>query len=297
MTPLRPDRELVDRITRLAGGSPVAWVRRTGGYTPAERWVATLPDGSSVFIKMATTRLTARWLRQEVRIYESLNVRCVPNVLAWEEHEERPLLVMQDLTYAHWPPPWTHRNVEAVLEALAEVAAAPVPGHLPAASDTLLASGAHWGAVADDPADFLSLGLCSVAWLERSLPTLLAAEARAPVAGDALLHLDVRSDNLCFGDEDEAILIDWSHASRGAAKLDVAFLLPSLQFEGGPAPETVMPAEPEYAAFVSGFFAGRAGQPVIPLAPFVRRVQREQLSTALPWAIRALELPPLDGAA
>ena len=52
-----------------------------------------------------------------------------------------------------------------------------------------------------------------------------------------------------------------------------------------------MPGAPEVAALVSGFFASRAGLPIIPDAPFVRRVQREQLSTALPWVQRALGLP------
>ena len=94
-------------------------------------------------------------------------------------------------------------------------------------------------------------------------------------------------------DEDEPVLIDWCHAARGPAKLDIAFWLPSLQFECGPEPESILPDEPGYAALISGFFAARAGLAIIPSAPFVRRVQQEQLSTALPWAIRELQLPPL----
>ncbi len=46
---------------------------------------------------------------------------------------------------------------------------------------------------------------------------------------------------------------------------------------------------------MSGFFAGRAGKPPIPNAPQVREVQLSQLRSALPWAQRALRLPPLDG--
>ena len=46
---------------------------------------------------------------------------------------------------------------------------------------------------------------------------------------------------------------------------------------------------------MSGYFAARAGLPVIPNAPRVRAVQLAQLRTALPWAQRALGLPPLDG--
>ena len=84
--------------------------------------------------------------------------------------------------------------------------------------------------------------------------------------------------------------IDWAEACRSSAAVDLGFFLPSLAFEGGPPPETILPDAPEIAAAVAGFFAARAGLPDIPLSPFVRRVQREQLSTSLPWAARALGL-------
>lgn len=290
-----PDLETQERIAKICHARPVAWVRRIGGYSPAERWVATLPDGSTVFAKVATTPLIAGWLRQEARIYAELQAQCMPAIAAFEDDPERPMLIMEDLTYAHWPPPWSWRNVEAVRGMLAEVSATPAPDFLPRASESIFQTGAHWQEVARDPRPFLSLGVCSDEWLESALPVLLAAEASAELEGDSVLHMDVRSDNLCFADEDEPVLIDWCHAARGAAKLDIAFWLPSLQFEGGPEPGSILPGEPGYAALIAGFFAARAGLEVIPDAPFVRRVQREQLSTALPWAIRELELPPLDG--
>lgn len=289
-----PDTDTQGRVARICRATPVAWVRRTGGYSPAERWVATLPDGSTVFAKVATTPLVARWLRQEARIYSEVQAQCMPAIAAFEDDPERPMLIMEDLTYAHWPPPWSWRNVEAVRASLAAVSSIPAPDFLPSATEAIFQTGQQWQAVARDPRPFLSLGLCDTTWLDAALPTLLAAEASAVMEGNSLLHMDVRSDNLCFADEDEPVLLDWSHAARGPAKLDVAFWLPSLQFEGGPAPETILPDEPGYAALISGFFAARAGQDVIPDAPFVRRVQLEQLSMALPWAIRQLELPPLD---
>jgi hypothetical protein len=89
------------------------------------------------------------------------------------------------------------------------------------------------------------------------------------------------------------VFVDWNLACRSNARLDLGFWLPSLQFEGGPAPEAILPDAPEVAAWVAGFFAARAGLPEVPDAPRVRLVQRQQLATALPWAIRALELPPL----
>ena len=63
------------------------------------------------------------------------------------------------------------------------------------------------------------------------------------------------------------------------------------------APHVARTRERPLAAVISGFFAERAGKPVIPTAPRVRVVQTQQLRTALPWAARALGLPALDGPA
>jgi hypothetical protein len=87
--------------------------------------------------------------------------------------------------------------------------------------------------------------------------------------------------------------INWAEACLGNPALDLGFWLPSLCFEGGPRLDELLPNSPEVAAWVSGFFAARAGLPEISDAPFVRRVQREQLSTSLPWVARALRLGDL----
>ena len=151
--------------------------------------------------------------------------------------------------------------------------------------------GDDWRDVATDPAPFLALGLCSAAWLDAALPILADAAAAAPLAGDALTHGDIRSDNVCFRDG-RAIVIDWNHAALGNPDADIAFWLPSLHEEGGPAPEAILPDAPGLAAWVAGFFCAHAGGPPIPDAPHVRPLQVRQSRTALPWAARALGLPP-----
>jgi thiamine kinase-like enzyme len=108
------------------------------------------------------------------------------------------------------------------------------------------------------------------------------------------VHCDVRSDNLCLRDG-RAVFIDWNHACIGNALVDIAGWLPSLQADGGPAPDDVSgPEMTEIAAFLAGYWAYSAGQPPVPDAPRVRPLQLRQLKTALPWALRALGLPPLD---
>jgi hypothetical protein len=268
------------------------------GYTNNERAIVRFRDGSSVFAKHAVDDLTADWLRTERRMYETLaSLDCVPRLVAWIEGE-RPLLVIEDLSDATWPPPWDRAQVDAVVSSLGQLAGFQLPDGL-----QLLEDGEKpddgWQRIMSDPREFLSLGLCDRGWLERNGPVLASASAAAPLAGPSLLHGDVRSDNLCFRDG-SALLIDWNGVCIGNPVFDVAFFLPSLESEGGPAPEEVLPdCPPELVAFVSGFFASRAGQPLLPHAPLVRQVQASQLKTALPWAARSLGIaepvPPRSG--
>jgi hypothetical protein len=263
----------------------------TGGYTHNVRVVATLRDGRSVFAKRAVDEVTAAWLRQEHRMYEALGDKpFMAELVGWID-SELPILVLEDLSAAIWPPPWDPAQVDAVLSTLTELADCQPPEGLPR-----LTNGEQpddgWHRVLAEPSEFLSLGLCDSDWLNRAGPALCAAAWAAPLAGDALVHCDIRSDNLCFR-RGSALLVDWNLASIGNPQIDLAFWLPSLAAENGPSPEAVMPDCPhELVAHVAGFFASRAGQPTIPYAPLVREVQRQQLRTALPWAARALGLRP-----
>lgn len=287
---MEPSPALVDRVARVIGSRPISWRRVQGGYTNAERWVAGL-EREAVFLKVAADAPTAGWLRDEHKIYETLRGDFLPALRAWDDDGALPMLVLEDLSAARWPPPWNPGDVDRVLASLSQLAATRAPAFvksLEAERETL----SGWRRVAADPRPFLSLGLCGAAWLERALPALLRAAEQAVLDGDALLHLDVRSDNICFA-RHGALLVDWNWACRGDRRMDIAFWLPSLHAEGGPAPEEVLKDEPELAALCSGFFASMAGLPVIPHAPRVRVVQRQQLETALPWAVRALDLPPL----
>jgi hypothetical protein len=110
-----------------------------------------------------------------------------------------------------------------------------------------------------------------------------------PADGDDLLHLDVRSDNLCFRDR-AAILVDWNWCSTGNADLDLAAWLPSLAMEGGPKPWEVLPEAGECAAFLAGIWAARVGLPPPATGPTVRVMQRRQLEVALAWCERELGL-------
>ncbi|HEY7909605.1 MAG TPA: hypothetical protein VIC60_12055, partial [Thermomicrobiales bacterium] len=177
-----PPRELIARVARIVGMCPVAWVPVQGGYSLAGRWIVQFTEGRSVFAKIGATAETAVQLRAEYRFYAQVVAEYLPALLGWDDEDE-PILLLEDLSGAYWPPPWSPEQVDRVLAMLAAVAATPPPPDLPrvAANRDRLAS---WRHVADDPLPFLSLRLCSAAWLDVALPVLLAADAAAIVDGD-----------------------------------------------------------------------------------------------------------------
>jgi hypothetical protein len=282
------DADLLARVCEAAGQQvePVAEVHR--GYAHNARWRVRLADGTAAFAKAAVDEATAGWLRTERDLY-ALGAPYMAQLLGWADRD-LPTLLLEDLTDAHWPPAWRPGDVEAVRDALRLVAQTEPPESV-TLSATFWLDQHNWPEVAADPAPFLSVGLCDEAWLGVALPVLAEAASTAPVAGDSLLHLDVRSDNLCVRDG-RAVLVDWNWAARGNPVFDLAAWLPSLHAEGGPAPEEVAPEAGVFAPFFAGFWASVVGLPPPVTAPRVREVQLAQLRVALPWAARTLGLPP-----
>ena len=282
---------MIERLTRLLGVevrelTPV----ESSGYTVASHAIAELADGTTAFVKAATEPVTAEFIRDEQRVYRAVKGSFMPALLAMDE-DDPPLLVLEDLRGAHWPPPWTGSMIEDVREALAAVAATTPPHVLEPIGkhrDRLVKG---WAEIEADPGLFLALGVCSRTWLTRALPTLREASETAPIDGDALVHLDVRSDNLCIADRG-AVLVDWNHACIGNPELDIAAWLPSLRLEGGPEPDEILPGAAGFAAMLAGFFGCRAGIPAPETAPQVRPFQLAQLRVSLPWAARELGLSP-----
>jgi hypothetical protein len=281
-------RDLALRIERLIGAKVESYTPVAGGYSPATRLLCRTAT-TSFFAKIGATPLTSQFLRREIHVYNSVSGEFMPQLVAWEDHESTPILVLEDLSAAQWPPPWDERRVELVLAQIHAMHHTQVA--LASYAQVYGGRGANWQAVAADPAPFLSLGLADARWLERALPLLIHQEARCSTDGESLTHLDLRSDNICVTKR-RPIFVDWNHACVSNPKLDLGFWLPSLAYEGGPEPEQILPDAPDIAARVSGFFAARAGLPGISDAPRVRLVQRQQLETALPWVARALDLPP-----
>jgi hypothetical protein len=278
---------IAERVA-AAVGQPVRSLRRikSRGYAAAYHAIVELDDGSTAFVKAGAEEVTSGFLRDELRFYQAVQAPFMPRLLGFDEGDP-PFLVLEDLSDCRWPPPWDDAVVASVRAALAAVAATPPPGWLdPIDRDWLLGG---WAEVEGDPDPFLATGMCPAIWLDSALPVLREAAESAPVDGTTLVHLDVRSDNICLADRG-AVLVDWNFACLANPDLDIAGWLPSLRLEGGPRPEELLPGAGAFAAALAGFFAARVGLPPPETAPQVRSIQKAQLEVALSWAARELGL-------
>ncbi len=289
---MQPDAADIERVRRALGATPVAWRVASGHGAPSHRrFVVDLESGGSAFVKIAAFDYIAEWLRDEHHVYAALDGQpFLPRLLGWDDDGLAPALALENLSASKWPPPWDQARIDAVIAALASVHATRPPEGVPPAVES------QFGLddVATDPQPFLSLGLCSPEWLFEHLPSLSDASAAAEIGGTSFLHFDVRSDNLCLRDG-RALLVDWNNACVGNALMDTASWLPSLEAEGGPAPDVVLPDEtpglPAIVSLLAGYFCARAGLAPISQAPHARPLQLMQ-AKSLPWAARLLDLPP-----
>ncbi|MEX2395273.1 MAG: class I SAM-dependent methyltransferase [Actinomycetota bacterium] len=287
---MRPPDELLSRAERLLGSRPASWRRGEGGYSIADRWSLSLEDGRKVFAKMAPTNDLAVGVRDEYRHMSMVDADFRCEIVAYED-AERPLLLLEDLSHAHWPPPWEPGEIERVRTTLERIWGLDASRLSDASRLKVMFD--HWNQIADDRSGFLSLGLVSPEWLDRNVDALRDAARGIRFDGDDFLHMDVRSDNLCISD-DRVVFVDWNHAVRGRRELDLAGWLPALRLEGGPLPEEIERGLGPQAAGICGYFGWWAPQPISPGAPTVRRFQLRQLRITLPWACRELGIEQPD---
>ncbi len=286
-----PDAELTGRIERLTGKKAVGFTPVSGGYTRAQRFICRNEDGSTVFVKSAGNERTAGFLKNEILFYDTVTAPFVPRLINFEDHATAPILIIEDLSHCHWPPPWNDANVRAVVTSVREMHSteADVRPYL----DVHGPRPSVWARIADDPSGLLGVIPSLEPWLEAAVADFQAHEERCPTEGDALCHMDIRSDNLCIG-PDRAILIDWNNACLGNPDLDLGFWLPSLCHEGGPLPEEILPHRRDIACWVAGFFAAQTVSSAERLgtAARIHILHRQQLNEAIAWAGRTLGLTP-----
>ena len=280
------EAELLKEIELLTGKSIASTRPVKGGYTEACRVILPYTDTTSAFLKAAVNELTAGWLKDEKRMYEEVSGNFMPKVLYSGEYNGLPFLLLEDLSHATWPPPWNKKQIAEVISTLDIVHAQPAPEHLGTLEEFRKGLGG-WEIIQQDISGFLALGICTKEWLLENLPIIVDAERKAVLEGDSIVHLDLRSDNLCFVG-DRTVLIDWNHSRRGNGKLDLISWLPSLAMETDIAPWDLVMDEPEILTMLMGYFARTAY--ISTPRPGLQELRIAMLKAGFPWMCKSLNI-------
>ncbi len=302
----------------LLGAEVRRAMRVWGGYSPTPTYRLRLADGRRVFFKGTGPSVTdvARAAHpREERVYRELGDFIGPWAPAFYGSfrcGDWDVMLLEDLgpkSAPPWPPALARRVARACGDFHRATLGLPLPAWIRQPEDYLSTARFTWAWAAEPDALGLLAGLAgervgeALRWLDAALPALASASRTLADLGPphALLHLDIRSDNLRWTNG-RLYLFDWPHVGAGPAEFDAAAFAQSITVEGGPEAEQVMawyaeraPLRPEVldasVAAIAGFFAHGSWRPDIPGLPRLRTFQRRQLRVTLAWAARRLSLP------
>lgn len=263
-----------------------------------------LADDRRVFIKAvsASTNPDSPGMhRREARIAAALPAS-VPTPRFLEAYDDSDWigLIFEDIEGTTPRTPWNQAELDRVLVSVGELSSALTPAPIPVEPVDKLMPAVFTGwqrllaGVESGEDDLRGVD----PWAQRHLAELVALEAASPdaAAGTTLLHADLRADNILLTPT-RVYFIDWPWASRGAAWVDLAFMLPSIAMQRGPKPWEIFDSHPlgrtappaavtAVVAAVAGFMVRGSRLPPPPGLPTVRAFQRDQGIPALEWLKR-----------
>lgn len=274
-------RSMVER--RL--GSPVLEaVSQGGGFTPGFASVLTCADGSQHFVKAASTkaqRMFAHSYREEARKLRILPPEAPAPRLRWAEDTEDWVVLGIEYVDARAPHrPWTPEDLASASAAVLAAADAltPAPPGLAAAGEEF----AEWPGLWDQ-----------IHHPHRDELRALAAGFPEALAGETLVHTDVRDDNILIRPDGTALLCDWNWPVVGAAWFDSLMLLIGPRGDGLDVDAHIaahpllaqVPAEQVDVALalVLGYFWHSSLQQVPSTSPYIRQAQAWQRDVVDDW--------------
>jgi len=293
------------RIAQLAGAEVIAETSATSGFSPGYAAVLELGNGHEVFVKAISAEqnpVSPELARREIVVAAALPPEVPAPRLLWFDDDGTWVLLGFEAVHGRSPEqPWRTPDVVRVLAALGKLAVArPLePNGLQPVAVALgddfrgwrTISAAHTAEREREAARQGERG----AWVLEHFDDLAEWEAgwSGAAAGTALVHGDLRADNVLL-DGDQTWLVDWPHATVGAPWLDLAFMLPSVQMQGGGRADELFWAQPVSAgvapadlrsvlAALAGHFVHGSLQPSPRGIPNLRRFQEAQAAVTLDW--------------
>lgn len=289
--------------TRL-GSAVISADTQPGGFSPGVAARLRLATGRSAFVKAVSPSVNPHspgMHRRESRIAAALPAWVpTPRLLDTYDDGDWVALIFEDIDGTTPRTPWEQQELARVLKAVTELSSAltPAPIAVEPVAEVMRDVFSGWQrllATVNAGQDDLS-GVDP--WAQRHLAELVALEAASPDAaeGTTLLHTDIRADNVLLTPA-RVFFVDWPWASRGAAWVDLLFMLPSVAMQRGPQPWEIFDTHPlgrrapaaavtPVVAAAAGYMIRQSRLPPPPGLPTLRAFQRDQGLPALAWLKR-----------
>ncbi|ROR71907.1 aminoglycoside phosphotransferase family protein [Bogoriella caseilytica] len=295
-------------VQDVLGDAVVSAVSQPGGFSVGTADRVLTDTGRRAFVKAVAPHLnehTPAMHRREIEIAGVLPSHLpAPRLLGSYDDGTWVVAILEDVDGRHPQVPWSDFELDAVLSAVRELGAVRA-AELESAGVTLRSLAddlAHeftgWSRVAADPPPKLD------PWAAARLDLLtgLAATGLQGARGDALVHGDLRADNILLT-EQGPVLVDWPWTVRGGPWIDTLTVLLDAVVSS-PSPQSALTdAEARLARWlpdaapgcasgeaVTGFLAGLAGMwadaarlPAPPGMAKLREFQRREGAAALAW--------------
>ena len=285
--------ELRAAVDDLLSSPVVAAESQVGGWSPGVAARVRCADGSRAFVKAVSGevdphtpgmhRLEAFVTARLPRSFGSRRLRGSYDQEPWVA------LVLEDVKGRE---PLLPDDLPAVLAAVDRLADVPAPRGLVTAAESLADEFGGWRQPAEGggPVD---------PWADTHLERLVALEDQWPqaVAGDRLLHLDLRTDNMLLRPDGTVALVDWPWAAAGSPVVDVVGLLPSAVLSGATDPERLLlssaagrAADPDAVTSLlvafCGYMEDHARRPPPPSVSGLRGFQAARARVARDWLVQ-----------
>lgn len=292
-----PD-DLRAEIEAVLGSPVVEAVSQSHGFSSGTADRVVTASGRRAFVKTAfdghnagTTALH----RRELAVMRAMpDGVAAPSLLGGVDRGGWVALVLDDIAGVHPGAGLDGSDLARVLDALGSLprVRGTLAIELPDASDEIAEDARGWDDLAHDAAlDTLP------EWARSNLGRLAEASRRAPsaVAGDHLVHLDSRADNLLVDADGRIWIVDWPWAAIGAPWFDaLMYVFDARHRREAFDAEATLAAHPVFAgvsadeidavlAAVTGMFFDKARRPAPPGMPTLRAFQRSEGEAGLAW--------------
>jgi len=238
----------VRRAVEAALGSAVVEAHtQDGGFSPGAAARVRLANGGTAFVKALGVdlhRFSVGLYRTEAATMPHLPAGLpVPRLLDVYDDGEWVALLYEEVDGRHPAVPWRPDELERVAGAVADLGAGLRPSPWPDAPGFAEANATFlgtWRELAAAPPPDLD------PWLRRHLDRLatLGTDLAELVRGDALLHNDIRSDNLLLTRDGGVVVLDWGWTCNGAPWLDLVLFAITVNAEGGADAELLVRGHP-----------------------------------------------------